>query len=39
MVMENDTDIFADDSAISLANHKLSFIESSLQSVLKNIEK
>ena len=34
-----DVVFFADDSTISLASHKLSTIESSLQSDLKNIEK
>ena len=34
---ENDVDFFADDSTISLAVYKLSTIQSSLQSHLKNI--
>ena len=33
MVIKNDIDFFADDSTISLAGHKLSTIESSLQNV------
>ena len=39
MVIKNDIDFLADDSTISLAGHKLSTIESSLQSDLKNIGK
>ena len=39
LVIKNDIDFFADDSTISLAGHKLSTIESSLQNDLKNIEK
>ena len=39
LVIKNDIDFFADDSTISLAGHKLSTIESSLQSDHKNIEK
>ena len=39
LVIKNDIDFFADDSTISLAVHKLSTIESSLQNDLKNIEK
>ena len=35
---KNDVDFFADDSTISLAVYKLSTIQSSLQSHLKNIE-
>ena len=39
LVIKNDVDFFANDSTISLAGHKLSTIESSSQSDLKNIEK